>query len=166
MNLYKHKDFPDLAYCSDTGDFTWLTKRKGVRFVGQVAGTKLKSGYLQIRYDGNFYLAHRLAFLFVTGEFPHKNVDHINGVPHDNRFFNLRDVSQSQNLKNMKRYKTNKSGTSGVHFCKSDKVWLAYVFDKGKQYNLGRFKCFTAALIARKRAEPDFGYHSNHGRVL
>lgn len=48
--------------------------------VGDVAGCVDKDGYIQIRLKGKMYPAHRLAWLYVYGEWPQDEIDHINCV--------------------------------------------------------------------------------------
>ncbi len=161
---YTHPDFPDLSYCADTGEFTWLKTRGSKRVSGQAAGSNNKK-CINICHSGKKYKAHRLAFLFVNGEWPKKDVDHINGNPLDNRFSNLRDVDNSVNRKNSKLYRTNRNGHPGVHKTPSGS-WWATIQSESKQHYLGTFGCYTAALLARKKMEVLLGFHHNHGRVV
>src|SRR4029077_7435541 len=43
---------------------------------------------------------HRLAFLWVNGEWPREEVDHVNRVKDDNRWANLREATRSENTVN------------------------------------------------------------------
>ena len=58
--------------------------------------------YIQIRFDGKFYMAHRLAWLITNGAWPIEHIDHINGVHDDNCITNLREASHSLNLQNQR----------------------------------------------------------------
>ena len=103
-----------LVYDPETGVFTWITG------LHKVAGTKHHSGYVLIKIDYVLHSAHRLAFLYMTGTWPHDTVDHINRVKNDNRWANLRDVTKSLNNINRKQYeldgfKNNKLGELGIH---------------------------------------------------
>lgn len=82
-----------LDYQPTTGIFTW---RKN----GKPAGCKHPNGYVVIRLQGRLYYAHRLAWVHVHGNGPKQVIDHINQDKGDNRISNLRDVSQSANVKN------------------------------------------------------------------
>jgi hypothetical protein len=69
-----------LHYNPDTGVFTWVQRAsKSVR-VGNSAGSKNKSGYIDIRIDKSLHKAHRLAWLYIYGVCPNGKIDHINNV--------------------------------------------------------------------------------------
>ena len=61
--------------------------------------------------------------------------------------------------------KDNRSGVTGVHWDDALSVWIAQISSKEKRVCLGRFKNFDDAAAARKAAERELGYRSNHGRV-
>ena len=131
---------------------------------GSVA-KNIHNGYVRIFIDYKEYRAHRLAHLYMTGEFPAGIIDHINHVKTDNRWGNLRVVTHQENCKNMSLYETNCSGTPGVYFHKRDKQWIACVYVNGKKKHLGCFLNKDAAIHAREQANDLYGYHSNHGKV-
>ena len=82
-----------LDYNPVTGDFVWLVDRDKNHVKGCIAGcVPLRfSGaqYVHIRIENKQYLAHRLAFLYMTGEFPKGRVRHVNGNTLDNSWKNL-----------------------------------------------------------------------------
>ena len=89
-----------LHYDPETGTFTWRLRR-GPAAPGASAGTlHRRTGYLVIKVDGRQYLAHRLAFLYMTGQWPPDDTDHINRMKTDNRWRNLRAATRSQNVGN------------------------------------------------------------------
>lgn len=161
-----------LSYDSETGIFTWKfknsinrhDKRFNTIFGGKVAGgCKSSNGYLQIQIDGKLICAHRIAYLFMTGEWPDDEIDHINGNRLDNRWENLRAVSREENFKNKKIAKNNTSGVMGVHKDKNLNKWIVQINVSGKKKNLGKFDDFFEAICRRKSAELEYHYHSNHG---
>lgn len=129
-----------LSYDAETGIFIRKSVfSKSHAKVGDVAGVIASHGYCQIGVKGKIYRAHRLAWLYMTGELPKNYIDHINGVKHDNRFKNLRDVSCKTNMENIfKRYKNNKSGFQGV--VKLKNRYMATITHYGKTIYLGLYK--------------------------
>lgn len=120
-------------------------------------------GYIEIGLLGRLYRAHRLAFVYMTGEEPFHNVDHINGNRADNRWKNLRVCNQSQNMGNVGLRKNNTSGHPGVVFDKERGKWRAQIRIGGKKTNLGRFDDFEDAVEAHNLAHAaNFGEFSRH----
>ena len=102
-------------YDPETG-VVYRKKSKITNKVGAPAGSMMpNNGYIIIRFDGHWVYAHRLAHVWMTGSEPTGQMDHINGVKFDNRWSNLRDVSQSYNMQNtIKAGKNNSTGLRGV----------------------------------------------------
>jgi hypothetical protein len=119
-----------LEYDPDTGVFIWKprdvrrTEDKiwNARFSGEVAGTILNTGYRRIGIDGKYYGAARLAWLYVHGEWPKNEIDHINRVRDDDRLVNLRDVTHTDNQNNRK---SNNGLPEGVYWCNKRKKYIA-----------------------------------------
>jgi hypothetical protein len=148
-----------LHYNPDTGVFTWLSSpsRKAVTFVGKPAGC-VKNGYITIGIDRVDYPAHRLAWLYVYGEWPAERIDHINLDRADNRISNLRQCTHSQNLANTRARSTNSSGYKGVYFHTGAKRWQAKIKVNYRSKHLGFFDTKEEAADAyRKGAELYFG---------
>jgi hypothetical protein len=137
------------------------------RFSGKIAGSLNAKGYIQCclsiggkRYN---YTVHRLIFIYHNGYSPDK-VDHIDGNPLNNCISNLRDVSNRINQRNSKKPITNTSGVVGVYKTPCGK-WRARVRDmSGKNLSIGTFHNKIDAIMARKKAEIEYGYHENSGR--
>lgn len=145
-----------IDYNSETGVFTFKAKRKG-RKIGQ-CGWRRPDGYLCITINYKCYLAHRLAWFLVYGEWPLHEVDHINGDPSDNRICNLRLATHSQNLKNQKIRKNNTSGYKGVYFNKKNGNWIARIKINYRYFHIGVFADPESAHLAYvKRAQQEFG---------
>ena len=135
-----------LSYDKSTGELRWL-KNKGSRAkANTVAGNKFGVGYLRLTVDGNQLLAHRVAWLLATGEWPRNEIDHINGNKADNRLANLRDVDRKTNSQNIRSpHKDNKSGLLGASWNKKSGKWQATIKLAGKTAHLGEFPTAEAA---------------------
>lgn len=107
--------------------------------------------------------AQRAAWMIHHGETP-DTIDHINGDRSDNRLMNIRNGTQTDNMRNIKRNRLNTSGQMGVAWDRSKGKWMAYI-RAGKRIHLGRYDRIEDAIIARKAAEKRFGFHENHGRI-
>lgn len=158
-----------LNYDPDTGIFTRRVKRNNRTKVGEPAGyiksSTEKLSYREIEIDGVAYMAHRLAFLYMTGVMPSGFVDHINGDGLDNSWGNLRVVTHSENLRNSSMRTDNRSGVVGVSYYKQTSRWRAAINTReGTKKHLGYFDNLLDAAAARKSAEARYGYHENHGR--
>lgn len=126
-----------VCYDPDTGIFKSRATRGGVS-AGSTMGT-VSEGYLQIQLDKKLYKAHRLAWFYVTGSWPPKLLDHINGEKADNRISNLREATNKQNLENRGKNSNNTSGYKGVCWHKRDGKWLAQIQHYGERIRLGMF---------------------------
>lgn len=103
----------------------------------------------------NGYKAHRLAWLSTYGSWPTGDIDHINGVRHDNRIENLRDVDRRTNSQNQKKAtsRNKTSGVLGVSWDKEKQKWAAFITINGKSCRLGRFDTVQEASDAYLEAK-------------
>lgn len=129
----------NLHYDSIAGIFTWIISNSNRVNVGDVAGYTTNDGYVQIRVNRKLYMAHRLAFLYMTGGFPIEEIDHINGLRNDNRWINIREATRLENCQNTPIQKNNTSGFTGVVWDKKNKNWMSRITVNGKTINIGRF---------------------------
>lgn len=110
------------TYSCETGQFTRVVAHRR-DWIGRIAGSINGHGYVVIRIGKRAYAAHRLAWLYVHGEWPAGHIDHINGNKTDNRIANLRVVSPSESNQNWRKaMPTNKVGLLGVSFDDRRKV--------------------------------------------
>lgn len=138
-----------LSYCPDTGAFGYRERRQGMR--GDEAGSiEPRTGYRRLMVDGEKHFAHRLAFLWMIGAWPAQEVDHINGVPGDNRWSNLREATRGENRCNTRKSRGKSTGFKGVSFKKNG--FEASIRKDLRSYYLGRFKTAEAAHEAYKSA--------------
>jgi hypothetical protein len=143
-----------LHYNPETGIFTWRIRLSFRTRVGAVAGCRRSNGSFYIRIHGLLYLAHRLAWLYMTGAFPKQVIDHINRDPWDNRWANLRACSQAENSRNTKVSRNNTSGISGVSRGPQKKeAWAAHIMINRRKIHLGYYATIEEAGHARRTAE-------------
>lgn len=148
-------------YDPETGHFTRKVKRGRSWTTDRPVGGNSSNGYIRIGVDHIRYHAHRLAFIYMTGDCP-PEVDHINGVRTDNRWSNLRAATRATNARNLSIPSNNTSGHIGVRFIERLNKWRAEIW-RGKNIYLGVYGSFEEACKARKDAETKLGFHKNHG---
>lgn len=166
-----------LRYEPETGRLYWrerplsmfsdanAAKAWNVRYAGKEALSALDSyGYRRGAIWGQSYRAHRVIFKWMTGEDPDQ-VDHINGIRDDNRWRNLRSVTQVENSRNARMPDRNTSGTVGVSWHVRTKRWRARIKVHQRYIHLGNFPSKDLAIAARKAAERKYNFHPNHGRA-
>lgn len=136
-----------LAYNPETGVFTWKVTR-GKAKSGSIAQTKGPHGYLTARVSQKSYLLHRLAWLYMYGCFPEGEIDHINGVRHDNRIANLRCVTRDEQMQNIAVKRTSTTGVLGVSPHKISGKYRARIWVDGQRRNLGLFETVEEASAA------------------
>lgn len=104
-----------LRYNPETGNFRWNHVRRKARkhaIAGCLARDSHNKKYIAIGLHKKVYKAHRLAWLYMTGDWPEYEIDHIDRNSINNAWHNLRDVPRSLNQQN--RALANKSGYRGV----------------------------------------------------
>ena len=124
-----------LEYATYNKEDGWFYKKSNGRRIGyeHIVYKGLDSSvYIRVGHKGKYYYAHRLALFYTYGEYPIQ-VDHINGNTLDNSFHNLRAVTAFDNMKNMKKTKANKSGTTGVCWNKRYSAWEVNIHYNNKK---------------------------------
>jgi hypothetical protein len=139
-----------LDYNQETGNFVWKVDH-GIKFKAGEAAGYVAQGYARIYIKRKPYQAHRLAWLYVYGEWPKGEIDHINRNKADNRIANLRDVTHSQNMINKDPKSNNTTGHPGVQYDRQRNKYRAVVAREGRKYCGGRHPTIEAAIAARKR---------------
>jgi len=164
-----------ITYNLLTGDMHWLNRPRhhfvsehqmnawNARWSGEACGSIGNHGYIGIHLNYKLHLAHRLAWLYVTGELPTGYIGHINHTRTDNKWVNLRSVEKVENHKNISLSSANTSGATGLSWDKERSKWLVHITLNKRLKYLGRFACYDDAVAERKRAEKQYGFHANHG---
>ena len=142
-----------IEYDPETGLFCWkMSAGKNNGHKGRLAGNVAQHGYVQIKIDYKVYYAHRLAFLYMTGVWPTKFIDHLNRNRSDNRWVNLREADRSVNALNSGPNTKNKSGVKGVSVLKNGRFKVYY-----RGAHLGYHDTLEEATRARSIEEDKHG---------
>lgn len=169
---YLHNCF---EYDPETGLFVWKSRpiehfasvrsfnRWNNMYSGQPAFLIDYSGYCKSKISAVSYSGHRVAWAMHYGKWPTGEIDHINGITHDNRISNLRDVPKCENQRNRRKNKNNTSGVSGVNYNKRIGKWQVQICNNGRNVHLGYFNDLEEAKKVRIQANKDFGYSERHG---
>lgn len=164
-----------LDYNPETGSLLWKSRsekwfNQGIRnkpfstmkrWNTKYAGTEaLSTLNPQGRLYGSIFktkfLKHRVIWFYMTGKWP-EEVDHDDGDPLNNKWINLKDGNHSQNMRNVKLRKDNKSGFCGVS--KFENKWRVTVNGE----HLGLFNDFNEACKIREQKNIEYGYSERHG---
>lgn len=137
-------------YDSETGIFVRLKagRRCHDRLIGAPVGSN-RHGYRAARLFGRTYALHQLAWLYMTGEWPSRSIDHINRNRADNRWSNLRLAARTQQNANMSPRSDgiSPSGVRGVYALSSGR-WRARIYHNGHPLHLGVFDTIDEAKAA------------------
>jgi hypothetical protein len=93
---------------------------------------------------------------------PPAEIDHINGLPADNRLANLRLATHAENGRNSRRRKSS-SGLKGTHWRPERNVWVGQIKKDGKRFFLGHFATAEEAHAAYVKAAAEL--HGQFARV-
>ena len=140
------------------------TKRSPKRWI-LLGSSNSDTGYIYLSIMGKRYPAHRLAWLYVHGEFPEADIDHIDGDKTNNAISNLRKATRAQNAANSQTGKRNTSGIKGVSWSKTAKKWVARIVMNGQVALNAYFDYVDEARLAveQKRMELQ-GEFANNGK--
>lgn len=154
-----------LSYDPGSGDFAALVDRRLYK-AGDVFRTVNSSGYIRIRIDGVYYYAHRLAWMYVHGEWPPADVDHINGDRADNRMCNLRLATRKENLQNRSASRSSATKVKGVDYHAGMRKYRVRIRSEGKRFTVGYFDSVEEAAIAYEKAAAELHgeFAAHHSR--
>ena len=143
----------------------WLI-HKGSRVPGDIPQSPDKDGYLRVHIDGKTYKQHRLAWYYMTGEWPPEQIDHVDTVVKNNRWSNLRLATQTQNQCNRGARKNTASGLKGVSWNKKLSRWQVSIGLNNKLLFVGLFDDKHEAHAAYCHAAQErHGAFVNTGRL-
>lgn len=147
-----------LDYDPQTGAFTRKVRTAQRHQTGSRADflitTGIKVGYRRVSIDSQRFLAHRVAWLYVHGDWPAHQIDHLNCDRGDNRIANLRDVPHAVNMQNRRTPRTdNVNDCLGVVFMRSNGKWRARIQLAGKGRHIGVYETKEAAHAAYVNAK-------------
>ena len=163
INITQTELKKNVQYNPHTGIFTWRVANKNSISKGDRAGTYSTQNYRRVNIKGVIYYEHRLAWLYMTGKWPEKDIDHINGDHADNRFLNLRHSTRAENMRNSKRHKKHSTGFKGVKRTKQGR-YTAQIWVDNKSIYLGVFGTPEEAHQAYcDKADELFGEFANYG---
>lgn len=133
-----------LDYNPDTGVFRWkdhaLDGFRRIRrpLIGERAGwVDSETGYRKISLKSRPWLEHRLAWLYMEGEWPKLQVDHQDLDRANSVWTNLRLAYQPLNNGNQFVRADNTSGYKGVSWSRGSRKWWAQISYEGTHHNLG-----------------------------
>jgi len=153
------------TYNPTTGVFTLNYYFRGMQ-PGTTAGSYNSHGYLEVSINKKRELIHRLAFLWMTGDYPKEpyQVDHINGNRSDNSWSNLRLATKEENTRNRKVLSNHSTGVKGVTK-RSDRNKFRAGIKEGNYFkHLGDFDTIEEATIVVKNYRENLhGDFANHG---
>lgn len=151
----------NMTYDPLTGIFAWSKPGFG-RTVGKTIGSNVAphpEAYKTMKVNGDIFYAHRLAWLYVNGEWPKATIDHIDENRMNNAIDNLREATSAQNA--ARRETTRTIGTSRGVFPQRG-GFVARLHHAGKRHYLGFFKTAGAAQAAyeakAKEIHGEFAY--------
>lgn len=155
LNIFNFEELNEhFKYDFITGDIIRI-KSKRSDFIGKVSN-RFGDGYLKVSYKSKNIGGHRLAWLLHTGKWPVNLIDHINGDRLDNRFSNLREATNKQNIENQtKPSSNNTTGFLGVSFHKSTGKFVSHISVDYKKKHLGYYntalEAYNAYLEAKRK---------------
>lgn len=146
-----------LDYDPITGVMSWrlVPGRDVGSHEGRAVGYVHDGRYRKVEISRHRYMVHRVIWVWMTGDWPKEQIDHINGVKDDNRWCNLREATNAQNQQN-RPGRSSKTGVKGVHRSLAGKAYWASICANGQSVYLGCFTTKEEASGAYQRAALQF----------
>jgi hypothetical protein len=143
-------------YLDDMCVIRWKRNASGGKRIGDLVGlSKLKSGHRNVFLYVNKkligYSESNIVWFLKKGEWPEKEVDHIDGNPQNNKLENLRLATRSEQTRNRIAGKFGRAN-KGVYKREYGNKWSAQIWLNGICKNLGTFDSEEEAVEIRKLA--------------
>ena len=149
---------------------SWLSRKNGKHLKAKT------SGYYTVTVKSKTYRIHRIIMVLLGHDVDGKIVDHIDRNRSNNNPMNLRVVTNVENARNCKMFKSNKTGVNGVSFNEVSRGVWSYCasWKEGdklvqKWFSVNKYGdelAFELACCARNWAFKKLlhvGYTPNHG---
>lgn len=162
-NIKQEFIFELLDYNPSSGIFHWKKKLSNRINRGDIAGC-YTGRYGIISILNHRYPSHHIAWLYMYGEYPNGQIDHIDQNTMNNSICNLRIVTSKDNNRNKPKRRDNTSGLTNISFDKYSGKWVVRIKNNlGIYENRGRFNTIIEAKSARDKAITEIGYSERHG---
>jgi hypothetical protein len=148
---------PVAHFLNEKSCVLWNAKFSG-KIAGKIEPEKSGNGYVRTKINYSLFRNHRIVWKLVTGHDPIDGIAHkdLNGL--NNRWNNLREASQGQNVRNTANRRNNTSGLKGTSFHLGK--WRARITILGVEHSVGRFDtqedAYRAYCDAASRLHGDF----------
>ncbi len=116
-----------------------ICRRWNVRWSNKNTGYISPDGYVRTKIFNQLYLVHVVAWIYMTGETPVSDIDHIDRNKSNNAFSNLRISTESQNIANSKLHRDSTTGFKGVTKRKNQNKYRARIRYEGNLISLGDY---------------------------
>lgn len=153
----------ELVYDLSTGEFHRRIARCNRVEIGDLVGTLDSHGYLQIRVSGRLYLGNRLAWLYMTGDWPPLDIEHRDNVRSNNRWHNLRLTTRVRNGMNRRCRKDSLTKMKNIMQCGEGGRYRVRVSVGRRRVHVGYFDTLKEAEEAHVRAA--VRYYGAFGRI-
>lgn len=128
-----------LSYDPETGSLHWKDHKRRC-YIGKPAGYVSKDSYAKVKIRARIYMAHRLIWLIMTGEWPKEQIDHRDLNRSNNRWANLREATRAQNGYNREVFSTTATKLKGAYKAPFGSGYVAAIRVNKKLKRIGLFR--------------------------
>jgi hypothetical protein len=149
LNLKDEYGLYGIGYCFNTGREFYFDMDDYDKIKVYCWSEKKDKNYSRVRA----YNSGTNKTIFMHYIIADKYYDHIDKNPFNNRKYNLRKATISENNRNHNLRRNNKCGITGIHWNKLRSKWIAYIEIDSKRKHLGYFSEKEDAIKTRLEAE-------------